>query len=344
MAKIKVASINGEWMNDWFTPDAQAAAFRPEFTRDGDTNNTAATAGRLAALIRAVDADVLALEEAPSRPAELQVFIQQYLSAGGAPLYSAFLSDTGGAQKLALLYKPGAVQARLATATEIQDLLGPWHADVDGDALIEDYDFTRTPLVVRLTVGGHALEMIVMHTKSSFVNQGAQLWNDPARRQEYVIQALKARRRNATECMRVRDYLDKRLAADRGANIIVCGDLNDGPGRDYFETHYLAHNTVDVLIGSAYAPETVFLHAQHDVAVNDRYTAVFDDFVANEPNRKLLLDHLLLSPGLRAGGLRRVADSGKVAHVEYDAQLQHNGRRRDERPCDHRPVSVQLQY
>jgi hypothetical protein len=49
MSTIRVCSCNGEWMNDWFTPDADVAAFKPTFTRD------------------AIDAELVALQEAPSR-------------------------------------------------------------------------------------------------------------------------------------------------------------------------------------------------------------------------------------------------------------------------------------
>jgi hypothetical protein len=40
MPAIKICSFNLEWMNDWFTQDAEPAAFRPTFKRDGHTNNT----------------------------------------------------------------------------------------------------------------------------------------------------------------------------------------------------------------------------------------------------------------------------------------------------------------
>ena len=44
----------------------------------------------------------------------------------------------------------------------------------------------------------------------------------------------------------------------------VLGDFNDAPGQDYFEQNYLAHNVTDILLGSAYRPETLFTHAQTD--------------------------------------------------------------------------------
>src|SRR3712207_4860618 len=103
----------------------------------------------------------------------MALFIQSSLTAGGVALYVFFLSDSGRSQKLALLYKGGAVTtAQLAPHAESTDLIDPWHADVDGDGFLNEYSFTRVPLVVNLQLGGHPLQVIVMHTKSNFINQG----------------------------------------------------------------------------------------------------------------------------------------------------------------------------
>jgi endonuclease/exonuclease/phosphatase family metal-dependent hydrolase len=347
MPKLQICAQNVEWMNDWFEPGSGPAAFKQTFKRDGHTSNTNDTATRTSALIKSLDADVLGIEEAPSRKEELQLFIDTYLSENGQPIYEAFLGDTGGAQKIGLLYKPGAVDsATLAPHANLVDLIDPWEADVDGDAVLDLYEFTRTPLVVDLTIGGNPLQIIVMHTKSNFINNGEQLWKDPATKQTYVVAALKNRRRISTEGMRVRTYLDSLLAQDVDTPVIVLGDLNDGPGLDYFEERYLAHNVTDILIGSAFQPEWLFAHAQHDVTAAERYTAVFDDYVTNEKDKQVLLDHILLAPGLSnpAAPLRRVAGSGRVRHAEYDAQVVNNGANREDRPSDHRPVSVKLEY
>jgi hypothetical protein len=260
--------------------------------------------------------------------------------------YEFFLGDTGASQKLGLLYKPGSVDsAQLAPHAEIKDLIEEWDADVDGDAVLDLYGFTRTPLVVDLVIGGHPLQMIVAHTKSNFINQGRSLWEDPATRQSYIVAALINRRRISAEGMRIRRYLDRRLTAAPDGTIIVLGDLNDGPGLDYFEERYITHNVTDILVGSAFAPEQVFTHAQHDVAAADRYTAVFEDFVPTPQEKQLLLDHILLSPGLsRADGLRRIDGSGAVRHAEYEANVVNDGARRQDRPSDHRPVTVDLAH
>jgi hypothetical protein len=340
MPRLRICSVNAEWMNDWFTPDAEVAAFRPQFTRDGQVNDTAETAGRLAAMIEALDSEVVAIQEAPSRSGEFGLFVQDHL----ADDFGYLLGDSGGAQKLGLLFKPTAVDsAGLAPHAEVKDLIDPWEADVDGDAVIDEYAFTRTPLVVDLSVGGISLQIIVAHTKSNFINRGRELWEDTATRQNYVIAALKNRRRISSEGMRIRRYLDRRLNDDPEALIVVLGDLNDGPGMDYFEERFLSHNVTDIIVGSAFAPEQIFTHAQHDVPADERYTAVFEDFVPVPETKRLLLDHILLSPGLtRAGGLHKIDGSGAVRHAEYDAQVVNNAARRQDRPTDHRPVSVDL--
>ena len=95
------------------------------------------------------------------------------------------------------------------------------------------------------------------------------------------------------------------------------------------------------MVGSAFRPEWQFTHAQHDVPAAQRYTAVFEDFIPTREVRRLLLDHILLSPGLES---RRVPGSGAIRHAEYDAQVVDGGVRRQDRPCDHRPVTVDLRY
>jgi predicted extracellular nuclease len=345
MPEISIASVNGEWMNNWFTADAEDPAFTPVFHEDGHApGNTDEAATRLAGLITALDADVVALMEAPSREAELRLFIDRYLTDNGTGRYECVIGDSGGAQKLALLYKPDVALFALAPAVEIGEVVDPWLADVDGDAVLDEYRFTRTPLITRATIGGTVLEVIVTHLKSNFINQGKKLWQDPATRTDFVRAALKNRRRIATEAMRLRSYLNRRLTADPSAAIVVLGDLNDGPGQDYFEQLYLAHNVTDILLGSPYQPELLFHHAPGDMPAEQRYSAVFDDYVTNEPNKQLLLDHILLAPAFTTpdAPLRKAPGSGTIAHEEWAAQVEGDGTPRDKRPTDHRPATVRI--
>ncbi|MFC5237171.1 hypothetical protein [Pseudonocardia zijingensis] len=53
-------------MNDWFAPDRADATWRPSFMRDGVECDTEQAAGLLAGLIADLDADLVALQEAPA--------------------------------------------------------------------------------------------------------------------------------------------------------------------------------------------------------------------------------------------------------------------------------------
>jgi hypothetical protein len=66
------------------------------------------------------------------------------------------------------------------------------------------------------------------------------------------------------------------------------------------------------------------------------YTVIFDDFVENEPNKKTLLDRILISPSCT----NYLYDS-RVEHIAYDSQVT-DPESREGRPSDHRPVSIDL--
>jgi hypothetical protein len=191
--ELSIATVNGEWMNDWFTPDAEPAQFKTQFSRDGEVGNTESAASRLAGLINALGADVVAPVEAPSRAAELALFVDRYLATNGSPTYRFLLGDAGGSQKLALLFKPASVTLELITSSELALLLEPWQADVDGDAVLDEYRFTRTPLACQAPIAGVRLEVIVAHLKSNFINRGQEQWQDPARRPDFIKAALRNR-------------------------------------------------------------------------------------------------------------------------------------------------------
>ena len=151
---------------------------------------------------------------------------------------------------------------RLASDSLTDHLFDEWMADVDGDAYLESYEFTRDPLLVDGELGGtnETIRIVTLHTKSKFVNQQRAMWNDPNRRQNFIMAALKNRRRISTEAMHTREYLDNLYNADPAALVMMTGDFNDGPGIDYFEKYYLTHGVADILIGSSYYPDRQFEH------------------------------------------------------------------------------------
>ncbi len=324
-------------MNDWFVGGGDVA-LRMVHDRTGITS-VDALCRRVGRVILDLDPDVLTLEEGPSDIREMQLFVSYYLDDS----FDVFGGFDGGAQKIYALVKNdgGFGEPRIATDDLTQGLQEPWQADIDGDHRLENYDFTRLPLVLEGETGenGQIARIVTLHTKSKYVHGGRELFENVATRREFVIAALKNRRRISSEAMRTRRYLDDLMKSTPESLIIVTGDFNDGPGIDYFETRYLTHNVTDILLGSTYYPSRLFHHALiPKVSGDKRFTAIFDDYVDNIPNRRLLLDHFLVSPALAP----RVT-SAAIAHDEYDAGTDDQAEGRQKFVSDHRPILIELE-
>lgn len=334
---MKVANWNIEWMNHWFTADRQAPALRPSDQIDGvsDINDLCA---RVAHVIDDLGADVLTIQEGPSRLEEMELFVAQFLDnryqvlgpagKGQQKLY-ALIRNNGSARDASLVEETGGVRFDQS-----------FPVDVDADLEVDDYEMTREPLLFEVTdeASGKRIHMLNLHLKSKYVHKGERLWQDEATRPEFVQKALLARRRISAEAMYVRAYLDELLDADIERPVIVAGDLNDGPGSDYFERHYLTHNVAGMIAGSPFDPPRMFRHGFIDREARERnFTAIFDDFIDDIDNRPILLDHIFCSPGIYWD----LAD-GRVEHEVYEAQVDaaSPAGSRQHLPSDHRPQSV----
>jgi endonuclease/exonuclease/phosphatase family metal-dependent hydrolase len=338
---------NIEWMNNWFV-GGNEVALRDSYDPRGrpgdaipDVDNLAS---RVAQVIRELAPDVLCIQEGPSDLREMELFVSTYLSGeDGQSLYQAFIAPDGRSQKAYVLIRTQAeVQnPRLASDARTQRLEEEWETDLEGVGILSPYKFTRCPLIVDCDWRGKTLRIVNLHLKSKFIHGGESMWNNPDRRPEFILEALKQRRRISAESMRVRRYLDDLLREDPLRLIIVTGDLNDGPGADYFEESYLTHNLTDILVGSTYHPAHQFQHTfLHAVPEVERYTAKFDDFITGEVQKSLVLDHILVSPVLRSGSL--VSEGllyGRVSHMAFERAIDPDAPTARQRfPSDHRPV------
>ena len=336
---VTLLNWNIEWMNNWFVPISEGPpawrAADPALTADGAPS----AAARAAQVINALTPDAVAIQESPSREGEMRLFVDAMLTGAWD-----IIGPSGiGAQKLYLLVRRG---ARIEMARRIWPDQGPldlsvsWPVDATGDLIIEGYQFTREPLVVELTVAGRRMILVNLHSKSKYIHGGRRLWDNEGTRPQFIAQAVRNRRRISAELMRVRQWLDAALDADPEARIAVLGDMNDGPGVDFFEAHYLINNVVAIVAGNPFNPRRMLRHAFIDRELKEQnFTARFDDFIDDIRDRPLLLDHILLSPSLYWGGLR----NARIEHATFEAAVG-PGSGRDDRPSDHRPQSVTLEF
>jgi hypothetical protein len=156
------------------------------------------------------------------------------------------------------------------------------------------------------------------------------MWTDPSKKTDFIRLSLINRRRITMEAVELRRYIDETI--DSYPNSIILGDVNDGPGTEFFENYMLGMDITSTLLGSTYYPNKIF----HHLLDKEDYTAIFDDYVDNVSDRKILLDRALVSPSILPAVL-----SCKVEYEKYDALVDKPGRR-DGRPTDHRPVTLKL--
>jgi endonuclease/exonuclease/phosphatase family metal-dependent hydrolase len=218
-----------------------------------------------------------------------------------------------------------------------------WTVHYWGNQQAEQHSHYRHPQTLVLTWGGQRVEFIGLHLKSKFINRGRQMWEAGGAEQEaFVAEAIKARIKLATEATNVRRYLDAKFGQVEKPAIIVLGDLNDGPGKEYFEDQYLFFDLVSTLQGEVFFARKFLGHALFDWPEHLRWSVRFDDFVEVVTDRPILLDHIMFTQGLADGSLpvSVVAQSGRVEHEIHaliNAPLPATSH-----TSDHVPVSVEL--
>ena len=127
---------------------------------------------------------------------------------------------------------------------------------------------------------------------------------------------------------------------DPKAPLIVTGDLNVAPGEhDVWNHRYMSkvvsHTPIEIEAFDRLMAAGGFINILREAVPEPQKLASWWSYRAADfraSNRGLLLDHLLLSPGLRDAAWRQGAPSARV----------HDDVREWEKPSDHAPVSVDL--
>lgn len=338
-------------MNNWFVGNGLVALrskYEPQGGK-GQIDDVDSLCKRVASVISKIAPDILTVQEGPSDHREMSLFVKKYLNnvydvfGAGKGYVDNSPKLEGGSQKVYILAKKdGEFKNCVIPRDSITDALHKsWKSDIDGGLKPIEYGFTRSPVVVEGTCSGKTLRIMSLHTKSKYVHGQKEMWESENDRPEFIEKAMKNRRRIASEAMRARRYLNDIIKENPLALTVVTGDLNDGPGHDYFERVYLSHNVTDILLGSTYYPRLLFMHSFLErVPLEKRYTAIFDDFIDGIDDRPLLLDHILVSPAL---SLPSIITNAGIAHEEFNSECDDSKQYERERmPSDHRPVFVDL--
>lgn len=331
---MRIATYNVEWFNTLFDDAGQLC---PDQSWSGRHNVTRAR--QIAALghvFKTLDADAVLIVEAPdsSRRRDTARALQNFAARFDLRTNAVevgFLNDTQ--QELALLYDPRKLSASHdpmgADTPEAPRFDGTFRIDLDIDASEDQVRFSKPPLELAIkTQGGTALRLIGAHLKSK-APHGAR------GRDAIIRQSIANRRKQLAQAIWLRARVEQHLA--RGQEVIVLGDLNDGPGLDEYE-HLFGRSSVEIIMGEDLNDP----HARQAMAPRPGAVPSSARFLIEKQGRYLqaLLDYVMLSPGLAAQGAR-----WRIWHPFEDHACWSDPVLRDALldASDHFPVSVDLQ-
>lgn len=338
MAAIKFTLWNVEWFNELFTGNP------PQFHDDDHKGYmTRHPIGKrrtdLAGVINDLDSDVWVMVEGPNQSEELQLFFDQpevngtwhcVVQPSGAQSVGIAVRTDGG--KFAANPVDWHDIQNSVTAQKLKVATDPFEMDTDADGVKEVHKFERRPLYASVnTQDGKEFRVIGLHLKSKGIFNSLE-WS------KWWSKADGNRKRIVAQCFQLRCcFLDDYLAEDATKDIplIVCGDINDGPGMDTSEMR-LQSSGIESLMGSIWRPELCLGNVMFDTLddddqkehdFSDFYTASFADPIFNRTYRKSWIDHILYSrtgtPWITNGDIRTRMSSGNPIYRDFPASSDH---------------------
>ncbi len=323
--RLRLATWNVEWFNALFDDAGRLRADTGPSARHGVTRGDQLAA--IGIVLTALDADGVMVVEAPDQgdrrsTARALEGLAATLGLRQRRCVTGFASATE--QEIAFLFDPARLTARHDPQGDPR-FDGTWH-DADGQPV----RLSKPPLELAVDGPAGPLRLIGVHAKSK-APHGAR-GADAVRRL-----AIENRRKQLAECAWVRARVDDCLAA--GAEVIVMGDLNDGPGIDEYEEVF-GRSGVELVLGSG--PGRLWdPHAAMALSRRLNAAPATARFYLKPPGRffQALLDFIMVSPGLRA----RQPD-WRIWHPFDDPAIARNATLRDAllAASDHFPVTLDL--
>lgn len=295
---MRLMSYNIEWFDDHFEADnslkTQAASQR--------------VFEALAQVITTTQPDVIGITEAPNTTTttgnrSTVEALENFAAAHNLRQNKAVIGfPSGGRQEIAALYDPDKLTLThdpggRAGARKNPPFFESFEIDSDMDGIREVYRHYRPPLELKAvrTDGAADFWMMVVHAKSKGIFNATD-------RVHYERTSERNRRKLFAECTSIRRRVDEWLEQDRP--IVVMGDINDGPGFDYYEGRF-GRSAVELIMGDIFHPDEI-LRNYIGAPKFGRYgwepsTARFRDLFT-EQKVNALIDHIMASRHLTPQG------------------------------------------
>ena len=298
---MRIATYNVEWFANLFDDAGNLIDNNSWSGRQDVTKAEQAVA--LARVFQAINADAIMIIEAPdiSPHRDGRIALETFAAYAGLRARKAlagFPNETQ--QEIILLYDPDTVSARHdpkgdGTSKKGSDKAprfdGVFRLDLDVDAAPDLVRWSKPPLAAVLkTKGGREVRLIGVHAKSK-APHGAQEGHAAFRI------SIENRRKQLAQCIWLRQRIEQHL--EDGDDLIVLGDLNDGPGLDDYEKLF-GRSSVEIIMGEEGATRLFDPHAR--LALSQRIGAIptSSRFRLPPDGRYLsaMLDYIMVSPKL----------------------------------------------
>lgn len=315
---MRLMSYNIEWFDECFEDD-NSLKTTVEATKKIDA---------VATVITAIDPDLIGVTEAPNTTTttgqrDTVSALQNFANAKGLRQAAAMIGfPSGGRQEIAAMFDPAVCSLQHDPGGRSGHKTNPpfnegFQADSDADGIKELYKHFRPPLEAKVSRmdGGADFWMIVAHAKSKGIFNAMD-------RVHFERTSDRNRRKLFAECSSIRLRVDEWLEQDRP--LVVMGDINDGPGFDYYESRF-GRSAVELILGDVFDVDSMLSYPIGRPKFG-RYgwepsTARFtDSFTGDKVNA--LIDHIMTSSQIRPTGNERALVWNPYQLVEAKAQKQ----------------------
>jgi len=312
---LKLVTWNMQWMNDLFVSGNGPVQFKPDDTgvRGPRSNSTVALRCRdLAGVLIELDPEAVVITEGPNQTRELQHFFDSHVPG----TWTCVIQPTkGSSQCIGIAVRTDRGDFAETPLTWFDTREGndhplavasqPFVMDSDGDGIDELHKFERLPLYAELHLaGGEAVRVVGLHLKSKGIFSAYE-WS------KWWSVADANRKKILAQCRQIRrEFLDPYLTEPATAQtpLLVCGDINDGPGFDTSERRLL-DSGVERLMGSIWHPQRTLGNALFDtLSPKDQADEDFDSIATTSFKDPIFdtyiqswIDHVLYTRNASAG-------------------------------------------